>query len=57
MNVAEIISDKRDGKVLDAERIESLISAYARDEVPDYQMSAFAMAVYFQGMDLSLIHI
>ena len=51
MNVAELISDKRDGKVLDAERIAALISAYANDEVPDYQMSAFAMAVYFQGMD------
>ena len=51
MNVAEIIADKRDGKVLDAERIEELISAYAKDEVPDYQMSAFAMGVYFQGMD------
>lgn len=51
MNVAEIIADKRDGKILDAERIEGLISAYAKDDVPDYQMSAFAMAVYFQGMD------
>ena len=50
MNVAEIIADKRDGKELDPERIDSLILAYARDEVPDYQMSAFAMAVYFQGM-------
>ena len=52
MNVAEIITDKRDGKSLDPERIAALISAYAKDEVPDYQMSAFAMAVYFQGMDL-----
>lgn len=52
MNVAEIITDKRDGKSLDPERIESLIAAYARDEVPDYQMSAFAMAVFFQGMDV-----
>lgn len=52
MNVAEIITDKRDGKSLEPERIESLILAYARDEVPDYQMSAFAMAIYFQGMDV-----
>ena len=51
MNVAEIIADKRDGKILDPQRIEDLIAAYARDEVPDYQMSAFAMAVYFQGME------
>ena len=52
MNVAEIITDKRDGKALDPERIAALIAAYAKDEVPDYQMSAFAMAVYFQGMEL-----
>ena len=50
MNVAELIVDKRDGKELAPERIGELIAAYARDEVPDYQMSAFAMAVYFQGM-------
>ena len=53
MNVAEIIADKRDGKSLDVERIDWLVQAYARDEVPDYQMSAFAMAVYFKGMDLA----
>ncbi len=52
MNVAQIIIDKRDGKELAPERIESLIAAYAKDEVPDYQMAAFAMAVYFQGMSL-----
>lgn len=53
MNVAEIITDKRDGKELEPDRIESLISSYARDEVPDYQMSAFAMAVFFQDMSLN----
>ena len=52
MNVAEIITDKRDGKILDADRIQWLIEAYSKDEVPDYQMAAFSMAVYFQGMDL-----
>jgi len=52
MNVAEIITDKRDGKTLEPERIEQLIAAYARDEVPDYQMSAFAMAVFFKGMEV-----
>jgi pyrimidine-nucleoside phosphorylase len=53
MNVVEIITDKRDGKCLEPARIEALIGAYARGEVPDYQMSAFAMAVFFQGMELS----
>ena len=50
MNVAEIIKDKRDGKELSAERLNELVAGYAKDEVPDYQMAAFAMAVYFQGM-------
>ena len=50
MNVAEIITDKRDGKELSAEQLNALVQGYAKDEVPDYQMSAFAMAVYFQGM-------
>lgn len=51
INVAGMIADKRDGKIIGADRIEQLIAAYARDDVPDYQMAAFAMAVYFQGMD------
>lgn len=50
MNVAEIISRKRDGHSLEANEIEYLVQGYAQDEVPDYQMAAFAMAVYFQGM-------
>lgn len=50
MNVAQIIAKKRDGKALEPEEIESLVAGYARDEVPDYQMAAFAMAVFFQGM-------
>jgi pyrimidine-nucleoside phosphorylase len=50
MNVAQIISDKRDGEALSESAIESLVMGYANNEVPDYQMAAFAMAVYFQGM-------
>ena len=52
MNVAQIIADKRDGKTLEDERIESLVAGYANESIPDYQMSAFAMAVYFKGMTL-----
>ena len=52
MNVAQIISDKRDGNELTGEQIGFLVSGFARGEVPDYQMSAFAMAVYFQGMTI-----
>ena len=50
MNVAQIIEAKRDGKELDAASIEQLISGYSDGSVADYQMSAFAMAVYFQSM-------
>jgi len=50
MNVAQIIAAKRDGKILDDEDIRRLVAGYSDHSVPDYQMSAFAMAVYFQGM-------
>lgn len=50
MNVSQIIADKRDGKTLEDEQIEYLINGFSKDEIPDYQMAAFAMAVYFQGM-------
>ena len=50
MNVAEIISQKRDGLSLEEQDIKSLVQGYADGDVPDYQMAAFAMAVYFQGM-------
>lgn len=52
MNVAQIIADKRDGKTLDEEQIGFLVGGYADESVPDYQMAAFAMAVFFQGMTL-----
>jgi len=47
---AELIERKRDGVELSAEAISELVLAYARDEVPDYQMAAFCMAVYFRGL-------
>lgn len=45
-----IIEKKRDGQALSEEEIRFFIDGYARDEIPDYQMAAMAMAVYFQGM-------
>lgn len=51
MNVVEIIRKKRDGKKLCSEEISFLISSYVKGKIPDYQFSAFLMAVYFQGMD------
>jgi pyrimidine-nucleoside phosphorylase len=47
---SELIQRKRDGGELGAEELAELVLAYARDEVPDYQMAAFAMAVYFRGL-------
>jgi pyrimidine-nucleoside phosphorylase len=47
---AELIQRKRDGQELPGEEIAELVLAYARDEVPDYQLAAFCMAVYFQGL-------
>jgi pyrimidine-nucleoside phosphorylase len=47
---AELIQRKRDGGELSAEEISELILGYVRGDVPDYQMSAFCMAVYFRGL-------
>ena len=46
----ELIQRKRDGAELTFDEIGELVLAYARDEVPDYQMAAFCMAVYFRGL-------
>ena len=47
---AELIERKRNGEELSAEDISELILGYARGEIPDYQLAAFCMAVYFRGM-------
>lgn len=50
MRTVDLIHRKRDGEELDGNEISYLIDAYTRGEIPDYQMSAFLMAVYFSGM-------
>lgn len=50
MNQISIIEKKRDGQELSESEITFLIEGYVADEIPDYQISAFLMAVYFQGM-------
>ena len=45
-----IIERKRDGAELSTEQIRGFIEGYTKGDIPDYQMSAFAMAVYFKGM-------
>src|SRR6478609_9104252 len=47
---AELIQRKRDGAELSAEELGELILGYARGDVPDYQMAAFCMAVFFRGL-------
>ncbi|MGT2811459.1 pyrimidine-nucleoside phosphorylase [Streptococcus minor] len=50
MRAVDLIQKKRDGLELSKAEIEWLINGYVAGDVPDYQMSAFAMAIYFQGM-------
>ena len=50
MNVVELIRKKREGGTLVEEEFRFLINGYVEGKVPDYQMSAFLMACYFQGM-------
>ncbi len=47
---AELIQRKRDGGELTPEELHELMLGYARDEIPDYQLAAFCMAVYFRGL-------
>ena len=53
---AELIQRKRDGAELSDAEIGDLVLAYARDEVPDYQMAAFCMAAYFKGLTPAETH-
>lgn len=50
MRMIDIIQKKRDGLALTKAETTWLIDQYATGQIPDYQMSAWAMAVYFQGM-------
>ncbi len=49
MRPLEVIAAKRDGQELPTEELHDFVLAYARDEVADYQMSAFLMAGYLNG--------
>ncbi len=50
MHMPQLIERKRDGGELTEGEISELIGAFARGDLPDYQMSALAMAVFFRGM-------
>ncbi len=49
--MVDIIEKKRDGFALTRQEIDFFVKGYARGAIPDYQASAFAMAVYFRGMN------
>ncbi|RDW19124.1 pyrimidine-nucleoside phosphorylase [Oceanobacillus arenosus] len=50
MRMYDIIEKKRDGKELTNEEIQFFINGYTAEEIPDYQVSALLMAIFFQGM-------
>ncbi len=50
MRAVDIITKKRNGGELTRDEIEFFIHGYAEGEIPDYQASAWAMAIFFQGM-------
>ncbi len=50
MRITDLIRKKRDGEELSREELASLVEGYTREEIPDYQMVAFLMAVYFQNL-------
>jgi pyrimidine-nucleoside phosphorylase len=53
MRVYDLINNKKHGGQLSEEEIKFLIDGYVKGEIPDYQMSAMLMAIYFKGMNLS----
>ncbi|WP_169085744.1 pyrimidine-nucleoside phosphorylase [Paenibacillus sp. PL91] len=50
MRMVDLIEKKRDGEELTTEEINFVIEGYTKDEIPDYQVSALAMAIFFKDM-------
>lgn len=55
MNAVEIIAKKRDGQKLSGHGISFFVNSFLRGDIKDYQMSAFLMAIYLNGMDFEEI--
>src|SRR3954471_15371300 len=51
MNALPLIEAKRDGQILSQEQIRELIVAFTKGKIPDYQMAALLMAIYFRGLN------
>ncbi len=52
MRMYDVIKNKRDGKVLSKQEIDFFISGYVNGDIPDYQVSALLMAIYYKGMTI-----
>jgi pyrimidine-nucleoside phosphorylase len=51
MNILDLIIKKRDGQSLSPEEINFLVQEYNNGFIPDYQMAAMLMSIYFQGLN------
>lgn len=51
MRMIDLITKKRNNDILTSEEIKYIIDGYVKNEIPDYQISAFLMSVFFQGMN------
>src|SRR5205809_4845886 len=51
MNALPLIEAKRDGQILSQDQIRALIVAFTQGKIPDYQMAALLMAIYFRGLN------
>ena len=51
MNFLSLIEKKREGKILAPEQIQEFIREFTAGKIPDYQMAAMLMAIYFRGLD------
>lgn len=56
MRTVDLIEKKRDGGELSTEEITYLINGYVSGAIPDYQIAALAMAIYYRGMSIREIH-
>lgn len=53
MNYLSLVEKKRDGQILAPEQIRELIREFTAGNMPDYQMAAMLMAIYFRGLDIT----
>lgn len=51
MNLLSLLEAKRDGKIFSTEQIADIIREFTAGKIPDYQMAALLMAIYFRGLD------